>query len=300
MGQGRETQRKKVDSLGRLLLGRKGYGCVRLLGEGAFSRVYCVEDKADGRIYACKISENMKLLQQEAEVMAVLEHPMFPVYFGFWRETGLGFLLSEYVSGCSLEEMLKRRGYFTAGQTIRVGLALAEVLQYLHERPERFLFRDVKPSNIMVCQGGRVKLIDFGCVCSMEERVSSKAGTPGFAAPEQLTGEGELTPACDVYGLGRTMEAMLGTEADYRIRMKTALDKITLHKKGFSGERFAFMQRYADVTSMMEKRKRKRLWRIVDTCTRKEISQRIPDMEQVSLALRRLMIEDTADVNVVR
>ena len=123
MRKGREEQKRKADSLGRLILGKKGYHCGRLLGKGAFSRVYYVEGK-DDLVCACKVSENVKLLEREARVMAVLEHPLFPKYFGFWREAGLGFLLGEYVPGCTMEEMLARRGHFTMGQTIRTGLAL--------------------------------------------------------------------------------------------------------------------------------------------------------------------------------
>ena len=88
MRKGREEQKRKADSLGRLILGKKGYHCGRLLGKGAFSRVYYVEGK-DDLVCACKVSENVKLLEREARVMAVLEHPLFPKYFGFWREAGL-------------------------------------------------------------------------------------------------------------------------------------------------------------------------------------------------------------------
>lgn len=279
MGAGKEEQKKKADSLGRLILGKKGYRPGRLLGNGAFSRVYYVEGK-DGRGCACKVSENVRLLEQEAQVMAVLGHPLFPEYFGFWREAGLGFLLGEYIPGCTLEEMLARRGHFTTEQTIRAGLALAEGLQYLHERPERFLFRDVKPANIMIRQDGRVKLIDFGCVCSMKGRISSRAGTPDFAAPEQLEEGGELTPACDVYGLGRTLEAMLGAGEDFRFREKTGL-----RPQYFPGKKHVLVPRHGSAGSMAGRKKGKQIVRFLDACTRREAAERISDMEQVGLGL---------------
>ena len=281
MGAGKEEQKKKADSLGRLILGKKGYRPDRLLGNGAFSRVYYVEGK-DGRGYACKVSENARLLEQEAQVMAVLEYTLFPKYFGFWREAGLGFLLCEYIPGCTMEEMLARRERFTIEQTVRTGLELTEGLKYLHERPEHFLFRDVKPANIMIRQDGRVKLIDFGCVCSMKERISSRAGTPDFAAPEQLEGNGELTPACDVYGLGRTLEAMLGAGENFRFREKTVL-----HLQCFSGKKHVLVPRHGSAESMAGRKKRKQIVRFLDACTRREAAERISDMEQVSLALGR-------------
>ena len=154
-------------------------------------------------------------------------------------------------------------------------MALAEGLRYLHERPERFLFRDVKPANIMIRQDGSVMLIDFGCVCSMEGRISSRAGTPDFAAPEQLEKNGRLLPACDVYGVGRTLKAMLGPERE------------PIAKKPFIEGRKSIATRHY-VRELAGRRKRKRLDRILDACTRTEAARRIPDMAQVGHALGRL------------
>lgn len=283
MREGKEEQKRKADSLGGLILGKKGYRCGRLLGKGAFSRVYYVEGRA-GQICACKVSENARLLEREAQVMAVLEHPLFPKCYEFWREAGLGFLLGEYVPGCTVEEMLERRGRFTVEQTIRAGLALAEGLQYLHERPERFLFRDVKPSNIMIRQDGSVKLIDFGCVCSRNERISSRAGTPDYAAPEQLEGNGELTPSCDVYGLGKTLEAMLGEGGQFRENCLLS-KKIALCPQNFSRKKHVLMQQGNRAENTVGRKKRKQIVRFLDACTRREAAERLSDMEQACLLL---------------
>lgn len=243
---GKGQQKNKEKYLGRLVLERKGYVCRRILGEGAFAQVYCVEIPKEGKLCACKVSEREGFLKREAEVMAALQHPLFPVCMGYWKEAGLGFLLSEYVAGSTLEEMLNRRGRFTVDQVVRVGLALGEGLLVLHERPEQYLFRDVKPANVMIRQDGNVKLIDLGCVCSMKGRNHARAGTPGFAAPEQLAAGEGLTAACDVYGLGRTLEAMLGTEErPFRIgrerRLRHVLRKCT---EADPGRRVADMKEF--------------------------------------------------------
>ncbi len=264
MGSGIGENGRKLDALGQLVLRRKGYQCLGRLGRGAFSRVYCVKKEQGGGVCACKISENSNILEKEAHVMAKLGHSLFPGYIDWWKEAGLGFLLSEYVAGSSMEEMLDRRGYFTAGQTARAGMVLAEGLGYLHGMRERFLFRDVKPANIMIRQDGMVKLIDLGCVCSLEAGVSSRAGTPGYAAPEQLAGKGALTTACDVYGLGRTLEKMLGE------------GRKTQGKGDFYGE------------GRQERKRHGKLKRILEDCTREEAWQRIQDMEGVIFELKRL------------
>lgn len=251
-------QRRKEASLGGWILGRRGYQCRELLGSGAFSGVYRVEDPRGGGRYACKISEDGKMLEREARAMEALDHPLFPAYFDFWQEAGLGFLLREYVEGSSLEELLARREIFPAKETVRVGLALAEGLSYLHGRPERFLFRDVKPANVMLCGDGGVKLIDLGCVCPEAEWGASRAGTPGFAAPEQLERAGALTPSCDVYGLGQTMKAMLGTD---------------------------------DLGGWKGRRLRRRLGKVLEACTREAAGERVLDMAHVISALRELQMD---------
>lgn len=195
--------------LDRAVLAGRGYIRHGLLGQGTFSDVYCIEDAADGRRYACKVSWRAEMLEREARVLEEVRHPLYPEFAGFWRADGLGILLREYVPGRSLEELLGRRR-FSAAQTIRAGLELAAGLRYLHGLREGLLFRDVKPGNVILGQDGGLKLIDLGCVCPLGTGAASRAGSPGFAAPEQLRGGGVLSASCDVYGLGKTMEAMLG------------------------------------------------------------------------------------------
>lgn len=189
---------------------RHGFRVVRLLGQGAFSQVFLVRKQETGELFACKVSDRQDFARWESELLSKADHPLFPVFFGLWTESGKAFLLMEYVCGSSLEEFLKRRRYFTDAQTARVGMELAEGLGFLHQLPESVLFRDVKPANVMIRQDGKIKLLDLGCACELVQSVRTRAGTPGFAAPEQLAGECMLSFASDVYGLGMTMAAMSG------------------------------------------------------------------------------------------
>lgn len=173
--------------LDRAVLAGRGYIRHGLLGQGTFSDVYCIEDAADGRRYACKVSWRAEMLEREARVLEEVRHPLYPEFAGFWRADGLGILLREYVPGRSLEELLGRRR-FSAAQTIRAGLELAAGLRYLHGLREGLLFRDVKPGNVILGQDGGLKLIDLGCVCPLGTGAASRAGSPGFAAPGQGLG----------------------------------------------------------------------------------------------------------------
>lgn len=276
----------------RWILEDRGYCCGRCLGQGAFSKVYCVEKRADGLLAACKISSDLELLKREAKIMETLQHPLFPRYYGMWQKDGIGFLLMEYVPGSNLEEMNIRRDGFGLRQAIYIGMELAEGLRYLHERRERLLFRDVKPANAMIRQDGRVKLLDLGCICAMDGEVLSRAGTPGFAAPEQLGGAVRLTAACDVYGWARTMMTLLGTDGKrggaYDLRWKrmgrTAMGKSIADggQKGETGRgRRIGKENYGTKMGV-------ELWRFLERCTDPEPSRRIPDMREILDVLAKL------------
>lgn len=186
----------------------KEYRVTELLGSGAFAEVYLAEDRA-GKKYACKVSERGGLLAKEADFQRATKHPLFPAYFDFREEKGRGVLMMEYVPGESLDVILRREGAFSDRQAAGIGCRLAEGLSYLHEGKIPLVFRDVKPSNVMLTPEGGVKLLDFGCVCHAG-RNADIAGTPEFGAPEQFVQSGQQTAVTDIYALGRTLQVLTG------------------------------------------------------------------------------------------
>lgn len=221
---------------------KKGFTILKLLGKGGFSSVYLVQDRA-GAKYACKVSTQQNLLETEAFYMQRLEHPLFPRFFDAWQEDGQGFLLMEYIPGENLTQYTNP-GFQTApslsgtpdrqqktapslspaskpqqkslsiSQIISIGSRLADGLATIQDFDPALVYRDVKPANCILMPDGRVRLLDLGLICPAGEN-PCVAGTPGFAAPEQLivsdTNETAnlLTPAADIYGLGRTLRALL-------------------------------------------------------------------------------------------
>ncbi|MDE6926823.1 MAG: serine/threonine protein kinase [Acetatifactor sp.] len=184
------------------------YHYIRVVGEGAFSRVYLVEDQS-GKRHACKVSREVRMLRREAEILSRLHHPLFPAYMGYEERRGTGKIVMEYISGRNLGQMIRLRGGFSARQAMRIAEELADGLRYLHERQPPILYRDLKPENIMVCQDGHIKLIDFGCACCQEAQSGERVGTPGFAPPEQLAVGEDAGSYSDVYGLGRTIQSVM-------------------------------------------------------------------------------------------
>lgn len=238
----------------RNLIGRKK------LGEGAFSTVYLVEDENGGR-YACKESRELKLLRREAEWMERLRHPLFPRYEDFWISEETGYLLMEYVEGETLERYLQRMEAIPPQEVFHICRQLAEGLMLLHERDTPLLYLDLKPENIIRCGQGEVRLVDLGLLT--EAGVSrSRAGSPGYAAPEQFCVGSLLTPGADVYGFGKTLIRLLDKTSPGSGR-KRAPERLT-------------------GTTLRE------LDKLAGRCTEEAVSRRIPSLRRVRDILRQL------------
>ncbi len=203
------------------VLKSRGYELLKLIGEGGTAKVYRVRETAGGNEYACKVSVHLKWLSLESGLLRSLCHPLFPKWRDYWEDAGRSYMVMEYIAGNSLEEHLSRRSSFTQGETVRIALELADGLGYLHERTFGIIYRDLKPSNVIIQPDGRARLLDLGAASVPE---GWQAGTPGYASPEQqLSGSGagdaafeersrssiSLLPASDVYSLGMMMHYML-------------------------------------------------------------------------------------------
>lgn len=210
--------KKKIDVEKIEQLAQHGYHIVRLLGQGAFSQVLLVQQQETDMLFACKISDRKNLTHREGRLLMAVDHPLFLRFRDLWDEGESAFLLMEYVCGSSLEELLRRRGALSQAQAARIGMELAEGLRFLHQLSDPILYRDLKPANVMIRQDGRVKLLDMGCACELRQPDGARAGTPGYAAPEQLEEGGILSFASDVYGLARTLEIIAGKNCSGKLR----------------------------------------------------------------------------------
>ncbi len=274
-GMSQETDRQALE--------QRGFIVRRLLGQGAFSRVYSVEERGTGRRAACKVSENIKLLKREEEILKKLRHPLFSEYYESWQEGKTGFLLMEEVMGENLAELIRRGENLSVYQIAEMGMELAEGLLYLHESQPAVIFRDVKPQNIMLRKDGRVKLLDFGCACMPAADDRTRAGTPGFSAPEQLAEGGEQTCLCDVYGLGRTLQELL-----WAGRRQGGMARPSEKR----GDRRKLWERQDKGRGLQEgfweRRDRRRLEKLLEACVEREPSARPADMRVVMAALAQL------------
>ncbi len=208
-----------------LIRGARGdYLVIALLGRGGMGAVYRAQRQADGAIWALKemrppsdapaneIEENRKLFFQEADLLSKLGHPNLPIIADVFEQNGRPTLVMEFVPGQPLEQRLhEANAPLLEQQVLNYGIQVARVLHYLHTRTPPIIYRDLKPSNIMVTPEGVLKLIDFGVARTYKARKAKDTiamGSAGYAPPEQY-GKGQTDSRSDVYALGATLLHLL-------------------------------------------------------------------------------------------
>lgn len=201
------------------------------LGIGGMSVVYRGRDlRFKDVVRLCAIKEmaqsapdsntrllNLKNFEREAGLLATLHHPAIPKVYDFFEENGRIYLILELVPGKDLELVLdEARSPLAEEQVVRWAVQMCDVLSYLHERDDPIVFRDMKPSNVMVTPEDRIILIDFGIARNLVrgDRKGTMIGTEGYSPPEQYRGIAE--PRGDLYALGATMHHLL-TASDPRL-----------------------------------------------------------------------------------
>ncbi len=153
-----------------------------------------------------------QLFNQEAAILSQLNHPNLPQVIDFFEEDGRAYLVMEFIWGESLEKRIeKARSPLLERQVLQWAVQICDVLDYLHSRRPPVIFRDLKPSNVMVNSAGVVKLVDFGIARTWKKdqlQDTIALGSENYAAPEQW-GEAQTDPRSDVYGLGATIYHLL-------------------------------------------------------------------------------------------
>jgi tetratricopeptide (TPR) repeat protein len=193
--------------------GESRYEILAELGRGGMGVVYQARDKRLGRVVALKrLPENLRsnpaaveLFLREAQAAAMLNHRNIVTLFDAGEEDGIYFISMELLEGMPLNAIAEKRGRLSALDTARLGIQIANGLQYAHER--RIVHRDIKTANLFFTRDRVVKIMDFGLAKTIEEvRRSSTmiGGTPYYMAPEQAAGEA-VDHRTDLYAFGVTM-----------------------------------------------------------------------------------------------
>ena len=206
----------------------KRYQLLTKIGTGGMSTVYLALDTVLNKQWAAKeikdVSdpEQRELIVQsivtEANMIKSFDHPAIPRIVDLVDESGTLYVIMDYVEGRSLSAVLATDGPQPEDEVVNWGLQLCDALEYLHRRTPPVIYRDMKPSNVMLKPNGLVQIIDFGIAreyrddggmvtAAMGDTV--QLGTRGYAPPEQYGGGGQTDARTDVYALGATMYTML-------------------------------------------------------------------------------------------
>jgi serine/threonine protein kinase len=188
------------------LLGGGGMGVVYLARDERLANRPCaIKEMIDHFIDPQQRRQASEYFAREADTLARLKHQAIPSIFDRFDDRNRHYLVMEYVEGRNLEDELAALGRPMAeSKVIDIARQLCDVLSYLHNFNSPIVYRDMKPSNVMMTPSGRVVLIDFG-IARLFKGVSkgTMIGTLGFAPPEQY--KGEVDPRADIYSLGATL-----------------------------------------------------------------------------------------------
>ncbi|MFF0005694.1 serine/threonine-protein kinase [Streptomyces tibetensis] len=215
---GTSRQDTRQDNRERLLAGRYRLG--KVLGRGGMGTVWRAQDETLGRTVAVKElrfpsnideEEKRRLITRtlrEAKAIARIRNNSAVTVFDVVQEDDRPWIVMELVEGKSLAEVIREDGLLDPKRAAEVGLAVLDVLRSAHR--EGILHRDVKPSNVLIAEDGRVVLTDFG-IAQVEGDPSITStgmlvGAPSYISPERARGH-KPGPAADLWSLGGLLYA---------------------------------------------------------------------------------------------
>ncbi len=274
------------------MIGRRlgHYRIVAALGVGGMGVVYRAHDEHLEREVAVKVlpagsladDEARRRFRTEALALSRLQHPNVGVIHDFDSQEGMDFLVMELIPGEGLDERI-RRGRASESEVARLGEQLAEGLAAAHA--SGVLHRDIKPQNLRVTDGGRLKLIDFGLARALPGEghpiatvtapgLASIAGTLPYMSPEQLRGEA-LDERSDLHAVGAVLFELSCGESPFARATPEAIMLAVLQEAPPPPS-----SRGADAGPELE--------RIIAKCLEKPAGDRYQSARELAVDLRRL------------
>lgn len=194
-----------------------------IIAKGGMGSVYLVKDaKLNDKVWAVKEILQMDgsgRFQEEARLLTALSHPHIPKMTDYFEPDAEGrcYLVMEYVNGTTLQQRFDGASRKLPLPTImKYMIQLCDILAYLHEQPQPIIFRDLKPTNMMIDQHDNVQLIDFGIARNYDGAKMSdtvQMGTIAFASPEQFEST-QTDQRTDIFSVGAVFYYLL-TEGQF-------------------------------------------------------------------------------------
>lgn len=204
------------------------YSILDILGRGASGTVYKAYDPFVQRHVAIKFSSDLSQIEdrqardqvlrgffREAYAAGNLHHPNVVALYDAGMQGSHSYIVMEYVDGNTLKSFVKEKTDITLSEVIAIISQCCKALDYAHEKG--VIHRDVKPSNILVTEGGHVKLADFSIANvnrSDDTQITGLTGSPMYMSPEVIREE-LAGPQSDIYSLGVVMYELLTKETPF-------------------------------------------------------------------------------------
>ena len=190
------------------------YEVLNKIGDGTSGVVYKAKDPTIGRIVAIKTlkgsllgedtpdNEELQRFKRECQIAGSLKHPnIVTIFDAGWTNTGVPYLVMEYIEGKRLDEILEEKGVVPFEEAIEYLEPIASAIDYAHKRG--VIHRDIKPANVIIDNDNHINLLDFGVAKLCDTSITPTGfilGTPSYMAPELIRGD-KIDNKTDIYAL---------------------------------------------------------------------------------------------------
>lgn len=192
------------------------YKIIKELGSGAMGKVYLGEDSQLGKLYAIKTAiqtpdgKYVEALKHECHIMKNLSERFIPYVVDVGQDGDITYMVMEYIEGENLQDYLSKHAPLSPDRAVDYIKKITDIISYLHSQNPGIIFRDLKPSNLIIGNNDNIRLLDFGAGIEAYHMTDSLyiMGTYGYAAPEVLEGK-NIGRSSDIYSLGAILYFML-------------------------------------------------------------------------------------------
>ncbi len=250
------------------------YKILDVIGRGGMSIVYLAINEKANKPWAVKELvrkefQDLETDRKEIALMKRLKNPHLPSIVDVIEQGERLLIVMDYVEGRTLDAVLKEEGVQPVERVLDWAGQLCQVLGYLHRQSPPVIYRDMKPSNVMLKPDGTIVLIDLGAAREFRQELSTDTvalGTCGYAAPEQYEEEGQSDARTDIYCLGVMLFQLLTGEGPHMLQPLRALRP--------------------EIPAGLEA--------IVERCVQKEKAGRYQSAEELAYALEHYWEQDAA------
>lgn len=265
------------------------YEIIGKIGSGGMSDVYKARDHILGRNVAIKVlkqefSEDVNFVvkfRTEAQSAAGLEHPNIVNIYDVGSESGMHYIVMEYVEGVTLKTYIEKKGQLTYKEAVSIAIQISRGIEAAHAK--QIIHRDIKPQNILISTEGKAKVTDFGIAKAVSNNTinADVMGSVHYASPEQAR-NGFVDGKSDIYSLGIVMYEMVTGRVPFDGETTVSIAIQHLQEEMKSPRTYA-----KDLPVSLEK--------VILKCAQKSPDRRYGNISELLIDLKQVLIHPDED-----